>query len=122
MEVTIYATNINYGDWVWYFDNGHQLVHLMFLVIVAAPSLGLGSRWIFHFLCWSWGLVLLCTREDGGDLHGHEGKNSFGFTVIRWFKIDAFMCYPTSHLVCGWLQVLGSVESVMIQSSLLVLV
>ena len=76
------AMKIIYGEWVWYFNNGHQLVHLMFLVILAAPSIGTGSRWIFHFLCLSWGLVLLYIGENGADLHGHEGKNSFGLTVI----------------------------------------
>ena len=33
-------------EWVWNFDSGYELVHLTFLVIVAAPSLVLGSRFI----------------------------------------------------------------------------
>ena len=116
MEV-MNATKLNYGEWVWYFDNGHQLVHLMFLVIVAAQSLGLASRWIFHLQWLVWCLVLLCAGENGGNLHGHEGKGSFGFKVFWWFGIDAFKHCHTSHLVCGWLQVLGSVESIVVQSS-----
>ena len=111
---------LNHVEWVWYFDNGHQLVHLMFLVIMAGPSLRLGSRWIFHLQCLSWGLVLLYEGENGGNLHGHEGKRLFGFTVFRWFRIGAFKHCHNSHLVCGWLQVLGSVEGIVVRSSSLV--
>ena len=69
-----------------HFDCGHRLVPLMFLVITVAQSLGIGSRWTCHLLCLIWGLVLLCVGENGGDLHGNEGKNTLlRFSAFRWF-------------------------------------
>ena len=67
-----------------------------------------------------WGFPWLCTKFNGGNLHGHEGKGSFGFKLFLWFSIDEFKHCHTSHLVCGWLQVLGSMESIVVQSLSLV--
>ena len=70
-----------------HFDNGHQLVPLMLLENVAALRLGLGARWFCHLLWLSWGLVLLCAGENGGDLHCSEGKSPFGFSALLWFAL-----------------------------------
>ena len=64
----------------------------------------------------SWVLVLLYTGENGGDLHELTGKILFQPLIIYMVCIVTINCCHTSHcFVCGWLQVLGSVERVMDQ-------
>ena len=67
-----------------------------------------------------WGFSWLYVEINEGNLHGKEGNGSFGSKVFQWFGIDAFKRCHTSHLVCEWLQVLGSMESIVFQSSSLV--
>ena len=63
-------------EWVWHFDSGYQLVHLMFLVTMAALSLGLGSRFSLVISLGSmenWGLGSVLRRTlrpgDEGKIH-----------------------------------------------------
>ena len=59
--------------WVWKINSGYQLVHLSFLEIVAAPILGLGSRFSLVISLGSMeemGLnfvlgMRLCPRDEG---------------------------------------------------------
>ena len=98
----IKSTLPNYSLIGFGFGGGNQLVPLMHLGFHGSQDLGLdhdGLDISFFILGFSW----LYTEVNGGDLHGHEGKGSFGFKVFRWFDIDAFKCCLTSHLVCGWL-------------------
>ena len=71
----------------------------MLLVIVVALRLGLDSWWTCHFF-WRGDLVFLCIGENGGELHGNEGKKtSLGFSTFRWFVRCLIRCI-TSHLCC----------------------
>ena len=53
-------------EWVWNFDSGYQQLHLTFLVIVAAQSLGIGSRFSLVISLGSmekWGLGSMVRRR-----------------------------------------------------------
>ena len=120
-ETITKSTLPNYTIVGFGFGGGNQLVPLMHLGFHGSLPLGLAH----DGLCisfFNWGFTWLYIEVNGGDLHGHEGNGSFGFKVFRWFGTDAFKCCLTSHLVCGWLQVLGSLESIMVERSSLVLV
>ena len=88
-----------------YFVDGFQQVHSMLLGKHDSPKLRAWAHDGF-VICTvlSWVLVLLCTWENGGDLHELIGKTLIRPRIISMVCIVAVYCCHASHrFCCGWL-------------------